>query len=250
MSRFPYWAAVLAVSGAAWAQGDSVGQALDTVERSQKAAAVSQDRVDQLDDQTRALLERYRAASWQAQQLTVYADQLEAIAARQAEEKSSLSRQIEAMQRTEAELLPLMLRMLDALKRFVALDLPFLPQERQERLDNLERLMSDPEATLADKYRRLLEAYQVEVDYGRGLGAERAEVAGRVVDQLRVGRLALYALTLEGDQAWRWDADSAEWLSVDSGLARTIRQGLRMARDTAPAGLLKLPVAAAEEVQP
>lgn len=243
-------AALVAVTGAVWAQGDTVGRALNTVEQSQRAAAASQDRVDQLDDQTRALLERFRAASWQAQQLTVYADQLEAIAERQAEEKTSLQRQIEAMQRTEAELLPLMLRMLDALTRFVELDLPFLPQERRERLDNLERLMSDPEATLADKYRRLLEAYQVEVDYGRGLGAERAEVDGRVVDQLRVGRLALYALTLEGDQAWRWDAESAQWLPLEGGWVRTIRQGLRMARDTAPAGLLKLPVAVAEEVQP
>ncbi|WP_436233295.1 DUF3450 domain-containing protein [Flagellatimonas centrodinii] len=227
-----------------------MGQALNTAEQAQRAAAASQTRVDQLDDQTRALLERFRAASWQAQQLTVYADQLEEIATRQADEKQSLQRQIEAMQRTEAELLPLMLRMLDTLARFVEMDLPFLATERRERLDNLERLMSDPEATLAEKYRRLLEAYQIEVDYGRGLGAERAEVDGRVVDQLRVGRLALFALTLEADRAWRWDAESGQWVDADSGLARSIRQGLRMARDTAPAGLLVLPVAAAEAVQP
>lgn len=250
MTRWSVAAVLAAAVGVAGAQGDPVGQALNTAEQAQRAAAASQTRVDQLDDQTRALLERFRAASWQAQQLTVYADQLEEIATRQAEEKQSLQRQIEAMQRTEAELLPLMLRMLDTLNRFVEMDLPFLATERRERLDNLERLMSDPEATLAEKYRRLLEAYQIEVDYGRGLGAERAEVDGRVVDQLRVGRLALFALTLEADRAWRWDAESGQWVDADSGLARSIRQGLRMARDTAPAGLLVLPVAAAEAVQP
>lgn len=224
---------------------DPVGRALQTTEQAQRAAAASQDRVERLDDETRALLDRYRAATWQAQQLGVYADQLEEIAERQVEEKASLERQIEAMRRTEAELLPLMLRMLDTLSRFVDADLPFLQQERRERLDNLSRLMSDPEATLADKYRRVLEAYQIEVDYGRSLGAERAEIDGRVVDQLRVGRLALYALTLEGDQAWIWDSTLGQWTAADGGVARTIRMGLRMARDTAPAGLLKLPVAAA-----
>jgi hypothetical protein len=241
--------ALLALSLEAGAQ-DAVGRALQTTEQAQQAAAGSQDVVERLDDETRALLERYRAASWQAQQLGVYADQLEEIAERQVEEQASLERQIEAMRRTEAELLPLMLRMLDTLSRFVERDLPFLEQERRERVESLSRLMSDPEATLADKYRRLLEAYQIEVDYGRGLGAERAEVDGRVVDQLRVGRLALYALTLEGDQAWIWEAETGQWQAAERGLARTIRKGLRMARDTAPAGLLVLPVAAAQEVQP
>lgn len=229
---------------------DAVGRALQTTEQAQRASAGSQDRVERLDDETRALLERYRSASWQAQQLSVYADQLEEIAERQVEEKASLERQIDAMLRTETELLPLMLRMLDTLSRFVERDLPFLEQERRERVESLTRLMSDPEATLADKYRRLLEAYQIEVDYGRSLGAERAEVDGRVVDQLRVGRLALYALTLEGDQAWIWNTEIDQWESAESGLTRSIRQGLRMARDTAPAGLLTLPVAAADEVQP
>lgn len=241
---------LLLAAGTAAAQADPVGRALDTAEQAQRAAAGSQQRVDRLDDETRALLERYRNATWQAQQLTVYADQLEAIAARQADEKASLERQILAMQRTEAELLPLMLRMLDTLARAVAQDLPFLKAERAERIANLERLMSDPEASLAEKYRRLLEAYQIEVDYGRGLGAERGEVEGRVVDVLRVGRLALYALTLEGDRAWVYDAESTSWRPVEAGVARSIRQGLRMARDTAPAGLLRLPVSAAVEALP
>jgi len=244
--------AVVGIVGALHVHGaaaqDPVDRALDTAERAQRDAAASQKRIDQLDDQTRALLERYRAATWQAQQLTVFAEQLEAIAERQEEEKASLRRQIDAMQRTEAELMPLMLRMLDTFEALIERDLPFLETERQERLTQVTQLMSDPEASLAQKYRRLLEAYQIEIDYGQGLDAERGQVGERTIDILRVGRLALYGLTLDGREAFRWDREAGEWQPADSGLRRTIRQGLRMARDTAPIALMKLPVEAPVDV--
>lgn len=235
--------------GLVWLSGafaqDPVDRALSASERAQRDAAASQQRIDQLDDQTRALLERYRAATWQAQQLTVFADQLEAIAERQEEEKASLRRQIDAMQRTEAELMPLMLRMLDTFESLIERDLPYLETERQERLTQITQLMSDPEASLAQKYRRLLEAYQIEIAYGQGLDAERGQVGERTIDILRVGRLALYGLTLDGREAFRWDRVAGEWQPADAGVRRTIRQGLRMARDTAPIALLRLPVDAA-----
>src|SRR3546814_8747196 len=67
---------VLAIAPCAWAQSDALTKSLDTAQRAQQASVASQKRVDQLDDQTRALLERYRSATWQAQQLNVYAQQL------------------------------------------------------------------------------------------------------------------------------------------------------------------------------
>lgn len=243
-------ALLLLPAGLASAQNTPVDKALDATEAAQRAARASQKRVDQLDDQTRALLERYRAATWQAQQLNVYAEQLEKIQAGQAEEKASLSRQLVEMERTEREILPLMLRMLDSLERFVEIDLPFLATERRERVANLRRLMADPEANLAEKYRRLLEAYLIEADYGRSLGAERAEIDGLVVDMLRVGRVALYALTLDGQDGLYWDAAQKNWQPLARSNLREVRNGLRIARDTAAASLLVLPVPAATGVQP
>lgn len=246
----PLTVALLCWAGLAAAQNAPVDKALDATEAAQRAARASQKRVDQLDDQTRALLERYRAATWQAQQLNVYAEQLEKIQAGQAQEKASLTRQLVEMERTEREILPLMLRMLDSLERFVQIDLPFLVTERSERVANLRRLMADPEANLAEKYRRLLEAYLIEADYGRSLGAERAEIRGQVVDLLRVGRVALYALTLDGEVGLYWDAAQQGWQPLDRGSLREVRNGLRIARDTAAASLLVLPVPAATGVQP
>ena len=229
---------------------DKIEQALKTTIDANRASADSQRRIDGLDDSARSLLERYRAATWQAQQLSVYAKQLEQLLGAQQAEKISLQQQLVEIERTERELTPLMLRMLDSLDKFVTLDLPFLKQERRERVDNLKRLMADPEATSAERYRRLLEAYQIEIDYGRSLGVERAQVgsdgAAREVDVLRVGRASLFYLSLDGEEAGRWDTAGKRWEPLEKEWRSSIRKGLRMAREiTAPDVLhLPMPVAA------
>jgi hypothetical protein len=245
-------ALLAALAGAALPQppADPVTRSIDATVEANRAARASQERVDKLDDATRALLERYRAASWQAQQLTAYAQQLDALVSAQDEAIASLRRQTEEMERTERELLPLMMRMLDGLKKFVALDLPFLATERKERLAALEALMADPSANNADKFRRLLEAWQIEAEYGRSLGSERAEVEGRAVDVLRLGRTALFYLSTDGAQAGVWDAEARRWVALPHRHVGEIRRGLRMARETAAPDLLRLPLPVAAGAAP
>ncbi|MGQ0700228.1 MAG: DUF3450 domain-containing protein [Panacagrimonas sp.] len=253
MIVFPKWKAVaarmlglsLAVAVPCAPAQDAAGKALDAVVDGNRAARTSQQRVDSLDDQTKSMLERYRAASWQAQQLTVYAKQLGELVSAQEGERSSIERQITEMERTERELLPLMLRMVEGLEKFIALDLPFLATERRERLDTLKKLMSDPEANNAEKFKRLLEAWQIESEYGRSIGTERAEVEGRTVDVLRLGRTALYYLSADGKQAGTWNSSSGAWEALPHQHVAQVRHGLRMARETAAPDLLRLPVAAA-----
>lgn len=236
--------ACVAVSAA-----DPVGQAVDAAIDGTRADKASQQRVNQVDDQTRELLERYRSALWQSQQLNVYAKQLEELTAAQDGEKESLQRQLAEIERTERELLPLMLRMVDTLEKFIGEDLPFLPTERKERVDNLKRLMADPEAGVAEKFRRILEAYQIEADYGRSLGAERTEIDNRVVDVLRIGRTQLYYLGMDGKEAGYWDAEAGKWLELDRRYVAGLRQGLKIARETTAADLLVLPMPAAARAQ-
>jgi hypothetical protein len=221
---------------------DPVGQAIDASTAANNASKASQQRVDGLDDQTKQMLERYRAATWQAQQLNVYGQQLEEIAGQQDAEKTSLQRQLTEMDNTDREIMPLMLRMLDSLDKFVAMDLPFLKQERQERVASLKRLMADPEANTSEKYKRILEAFQIEADYGRTLGVERAEVDGKVADVLHVGRTALFYLSIDGDAAGRWDANAGKWEKLDRGYVKSVRQGMRIAREQTAADLLTLPM--------
>jgi hypothetical protein len=195
-------------------------------------------------------LDRYRNALWQTQQLNVYAQQLEQLAGSQEGEKQSLERQLGEIDRTERELLPLMLRMVDTLGKFVAEDLPFLKQERAERVEILKHLLTDPQTGVAEKYRRIIEAYQIEADYGRTLGAERADVEGRTVDVLRIGRTGMYYLSSDGDAGGTWDAATGKWLKLDRKYFGSVKHGLKIARETAAADLLTLPVPAATGAAP
>ncbi len=225
---------------------DKLDQALKTTIDSNRASAESQKRIDGIDDSARSLLERYRAATWQAQQLNVYAKQLEQLLGAQEVEKVSLRQQLIEIDRTERELTPLMLRMLDSLDKFVTLDLPFLKQERRERVENLKRLMADPEASSAERYRRLLEAYQIEIDYGRSLGTERAQIGSegesREVDVLRIGRASLFYLTLDSEEAGHWDAAGKQWQPLENEWRASIKKGLRIAREISAPDVLHLPM--------
>lgn len=225
---------------------DKLDEALKATIDSNRASAESQKRIDGIDDSAHSMLERYRAATWQAQQLNVYAKQLEQLLGAQEAEKVSLREQLIEIDRTERELTPLMLRMLDSIDKFVTLDLPFLKQERRERIENLKRLMADPEATSAERYRRLLEAYQIEIDYGRSLGVERAQIGSadtaREVDVLRIGRASLFYLTLDGDEAGRWDATGKKWEALDKAWRASIKKGLRIAREISAPDVLHLPM--------
>lgn len=235
-------AAVLACIATPLTAQDGVQRAIGAVEQGQRAAAQSQNRIDRLDAQTREMLERYRAAVWQSQQLKVYSEQIEELVESQRGDREALQRQIDEMERVERDLLPLMLRMIDSLESFIELDLPFLPEERQRRVAELRRVMGDADVGTADKFRRILDAYRIEVEYGNALGAERVEVDGRLMDQLRVGRVGLFAVALDAEDALRWDAASKQWQSLQSRYIPPLREALRIARETAAASLLVLPM--------
>lgn len=233
-----------ALPGLAFAQ--DAGDAVSATERQRQSDAASQRKVDQLDDAARQALQEYRSAVWETQQLDVYADQLQTLVDRQATELDSLNAQLREVALTEREIMPLMLRMVDALERFIALDLPFLVEERRERVGKLRNLLGDPSESVADRYQQILEAYSVESDYGRGIGHERKQIDGRVHDVLRIGRVALYALSLDGSSALRWDRADEAWQAMPDHYARTVRQALRVSRETIAPELFLLPVRAPE----
>ena len=64
-------------------------------------------------------------------------------------------------------LLPLLLRMIKVLEEFVLLDAPFLKEERIARVELIKNMMDRPDVSLSDKYRHIMEAYQIEMEYGR-----------------------------------------------------------------------------------
>ena len=108
--------------------------------------------------------------------------------------------------------------------------------------------MERADVTLAEKYRRILEAYQVETEYGRTLEAYRGELVlddvTRTVDFLRIGRVSLYYLSLDGADAGIWH--NKAWQKLDDSYRQSISQGLKVAKKQLPPDLLVLPVKTAE----
>ncbi len=226
---------------------------LEIGKRTQLAAASSQERVDTLSETTEILVTEYKAVSEQIDSLRVYNKQLEDLTGAQDEEIASLEHQIENVTVVERQLTPLMQEMIDTLDRFVALDVPFLEDERRQRVDQLHELMGRADVTVAEKYRRLLEAYQIENEYGRTIEAYRGEVAvdgaAREVDFLRIGRVVLLYATLDGKRGGIWNAAENRWDDLEDRYRNSLRQGLRIARKQAAPDLLTLPVAAPESAK-
>jgi hypothetical protein len=237
----------LALGLAAAATAQTYDRILQVREATHLAAAESQARIDQLSDETRTLLARYQAASRQADSLKVYVDQLEKLVASQETEKRDLQAQIDGVSDVERQIMPLMQQMVDMLAQFVEADVPFLLNERRERVERMRELLTRSDVTVAEKYRRLLEAYQIENGFGHTIEAYAGDLerdgTTREVDFLRVGRVALFYQTRDGAESGSWSGGG--WETIDDGYASAIRQGLRIANRQAAPDLLLLPLPAA-----
>lgn len=228
-------------------QAGSLENAIDSQVKTDLAAQKSQQQINGLADETVELLTEYREVLRQTDSLRAYNDQLDKLVSSQQKELASISIQLRNIESTQRDIVPLMLKMIDTMAQFVALDLPFLPKERQARVIQLQTLMERADVTIAEKYRRILEAYQVETEYGRTIEAYRDEVTvddmTRTVDFLRIGRVSLYYLTLDSMEAGIWNEG---WQVLSNEYRQPISQGLKIAKKQLPPDLLVLPVKAAE----
>lgn len=208
-------------------------------------AAASQTRINTFDNQAASDFQEYRAALARAESLDIYNQQLKRLVVSQENEMVSIQKQTDQIETIETGALPFMITMTDTLEKLVATDVPFLRDERLSRVDNLRDLIDRADVSAGEKYRRIMEAYVVEAEYGRTIEAYRGELVidenARSVDFLRFGRIGLYYQTLDGKENGRWNAQRGTWELLSDGYRRGIQKGLRIARKQAPPSLLDLP---------
>jgi len=246
-------AALVAASVASTLSARAAGELEPVVTRRVEAnddGAQSQGRVDKLSDETDLLATEYRAVLKQTDALLIYNRQITGLVDSQDQEMASLRAQIDDVELVAREIIPLMLQTISALEAFVELDVPFLQEERSARIAELHELMERSDVTDAERFRRILEAYQIENEYGRTIEAysDELELDGknRIVDFLRVGRTTLIYQTRDGSEAGVWDQDARAWKPVSGDYKSAIRQGLMIARKQAAPDMLRLPVQAAK----
>jgi hypothetical protein len=235
------------------AQAQSVEGAIGAAESMDDAARGSQARIDETVDETRSLEREYAAIMKEIDGLEVYNALLEKQLASQDQEIADLNYSIDQVSVIERQVTPLMLKMIDALEQFIELDMPFLIEERRQRVAFLRTLLERSDITVAEKFRRLLEAYEIENDYGRTIesykGSLDVEGASREVDFLRMGRIALLYETVDAEIYGMWDRDQKAWVGLPAEYRNQIRNGIKMAHKQIAPNLLILPVSAPEVVQ-
>lgn len=221
---------------------DASRQAVQDTER-------SQERIDQLDARTQNLLSDFRANLQQLEQLNRYNASQQRQVDAQRREMESLTEDINNIASLQRAIQPLMEDMVEALDQLVEADLPFLLDERRARVQRLRGIMDDPSRSPAQRFRLVIEAYQIENDYGRSIESYRGdiEVAGRNfenVEFVRIGRVALMFRTDDEQTLMRFDRDSNQWVNLDLSMLPDVRHVSRVAREQIPPDLVFIPVTA------
>ena len=232
--------------------GAQLQEALTSQVQVDQQAAENQRELNGIRERTQDAAGRYAQAVADAESLERYNSQLEEQVRSQEQEIASIEEQIVEIETTNREVQPLMQQMVDTLERFIELDVPFLLEERTARVQGLRDIMPRADVTISEKYRRILEAYQIELEYGRTLDAYEGRLGSgadaRTVEFARLGRVSLMYRTLDGTETGYWNADTKMWV-VDASYAEEVEEAIRVARGDGAPELLIVPAPAPEEVR-
>lgn len=212
------------------------------------AAKAAQDKINGIDDRTKDVVADYRATLQETASLKRYNEQLALQIKSQETEMVTMAQELVQIERTSREIVPLLQKMLETIDTFVGLDMPFLTDERKKRVATLKDMMKRADVSLSEKYRRIVEAYQVEMEYGRTLESYTGKIAEKSVEFLRVGRVALLYQNLDGSDTGYWDAQKKEFVE-DNDYRDTIRSGLKVAKKQSAPDLLIVPISAPQEIK-
>jgi hypothetical protein len=237
----------LTITGGVFAQ--TVDQVLQADQRRLNLAQQSQERINNIVEGTRSLEDQYRAINKEIDGLKVYNRLMRAQVEGQAATLEDIALSMDQVDVINRQIFPLMERMIDGLKQSVALDIPFLMDERNKRIADLEAIMERSDVTVAEKFRKVMEAYQIENDYGTTIEnypqSLTIDGATRSFNMLRVGRIGLYFQSDDTKITGRWNNEARVW-EVDNSARNEVRKGLRVARQLIAPELIIVPVPAAE----
>ena len=213
----------------------------------------SQAKIDALTEETRDLLNEYKTVLKEIEGLQVYNSQLQKQIDNQNNEMSELASSIDRVTLIERQITPFMLRMIDGLDQFIALDMPFLLNERKKRTEELRLMLERADVAVSEKFNQVFRAYQIENEYGRTMESYsetiNVEGADRKVDILKVGRVVLAYQSLDGESTGIWNKQTKAWEPLSDDYAQSVRNGIKMARKQLAVDLLTLPVTGPEAAQ-
>jgi len=183
--------------------------------------------------------------------LKIYNENLAKVVGDQRSEVASINNQLAGLEATNRGVVPLMLEMIDALGKIVEADIPFRIEERRARVERLTAMMDQAEVTASEKYRRVMEAYQGELEYGRTTESYSATLptTGQTVDFLRVGRaLLIYQTSDQSSTGW-FNPTTRAFEELPGKYMLEVKNGIAIAKNEKAPDLVMLPTPGAEAAQ-
>jgi len=250
LRKSTFLVALLGLSSLITTQGSELGEIVEESKKINDSAAASQQKIDAISDEIQTKLQQYRATLKETEGLKVYNAQMGKQLDNQMTEMANINASIDNVTVIERQITPLMLRMISALEELVAADVPFLMDERSTRIASLKETMDRADVAVSEKFRRILEAYQIEIDYGKTIEAYSGNIeingAEQSVNFLRIGRIALIYQSRDKNLMGVWNIDDNRWDDLDSSYQVAVTKGLRMAQKQLAPDMINVPVRAAE----
>jgi hypothetical protein len=216
---------------------------LDIGRDNQILSAQSQDKIDLTERQTDKIVNEWKAVSKQVEGLKLYNEQKRIQIKAQLELMDRLDEQLVQVVVMQRQIPPLAQRMLESLESFINLDTPFRIEERTNRIDLVRSSLAKPKVTASEQVRQVLEAYNIEAEYGRKIDTYESTLTdGTVVNILVVGRIGMFYQTKDEQSSGRWNNDTNSWDELPGSYRKPIRDGIRMAKKLAPTDMLMMPV--------
>ncbi|WP_413701865.1 DUF3450 domain-containing protein [Psychromonas sp. KJ10-10] len=234
------------VNGASLNQSESVEKSiLSASQQSQKTISSSADLTIEHQNEIKSLQESIS-------QLSVYQKHLNALLASQESELASLDSQLNELGETKQSVVPLMYKMLEQLDTYIENDLPLHKATRTERVNKLKALMVRADIADAEKYRRIMEAYQIELDYVSKLSTYLGPITVNNIEKqaeiLHLGHLSIIARSLDKQTYWVWNNTNKQWENRIEN-TQQLDHAYSVANQQVPPALLALPLSIAEVTQ-
>jgi hypothetical protein len=189
---------------------------------------------------------QFEALKQEQEELTLVRDQLRKSVDAYKTTIASLENKITEISRISGELLPYLDEVFDRMSNRIESDLPFLREERRQRLQNLRQTLDDQEISTSEKFRKTMEALLIETEYGNTVEVyqQRIMIEGKsiLVNIFRLGRISLFFQTLDRAQSGYFNRAQSAWKTLPIEYNREINAAIEMGTKRRSADLLNLPV--------
>ena len=228
-------------------QSSDMESVLEVGRDNQQLSAKSQSLIDSTERQTDKIVNEWKAVSKQVEGLKLYNAQKRIQIQAQLDLMDKLDEQLVQVVVMQRQIPPLAQKMLDSLESFISLDTPFRKEERQNRIDLVRSSLAKPKVTASEQVRQVLEAYNIEAEYGRKIDTYESTLNdGTVVNILVIGRIGMFYQTKDEQSSGRWNNETGQWDELPGSYRKPIRDGIRMAKKLAPTDMLMMPIVKGE----